>query len=185
MKVLSLGICALTLVIGGAALAVPQERAEAARDGVTTRAEAQARAERLFARFDVNRDGRIDRADREARMATMMQARFDRLDADHNGSLSRSEFADRQSGAMAGNRRGFGQRQMGRPGAGHGMMMGRMGDRDGDGALTHAEFAANALERFDRLDVNHDGQLTREERQAGREQMRERMGRRGMPQRVD
>lgn len=37
-------------------------------------------------------------------------------------------------------------------------------DKDGDGAVSKAEFLAKAEERFARMDTNHDGKLTPEDR---------------------
>jgi Ca2+-binding EF-hand superfamily protein len=45
-------------------------------------------------------------------------------------------------------------------------------DRDGDKRVSLAELQAAQAERFTRLDTNRDGQLTRDERQAGRQAMR-------------
>ena len=42
-----------------------------------------------------------------------------------------------------------------------GMMM--RADTDGDGAISRAEFLAQATERFNRMDLNHDGRLTPDE----------------------
>ncbi len=36
-------------------------------------------------------------------------------------------------------------------------------DKDGDGKLTMAEFAAPPLKMFDRMDRNHDGAITADE----------------------
>lgn len=99
--------------------------------------------------------------------------RFDALDTDHDGSLSAAEMAAGRpqpgpGGAAAGNPRprrdGGGQR-----------MMGRMADANGDGKITREEFTATALRRFDRMDANHDGQLTSAERKTAMEAMRARM----------
>lgn len=52
-------------------------------------------------------------------------------------------------------------------------------DRDGDKRVSLAEMQARQAERFARMDVDRDGQLTREERRAGRQAMRaERSGKR-------
>jgi Ca2+-binding EF-hand superfamily protein len=177
MKKLTLGLTVAALALAGTAYAAPGEaRRDAPRDGVTTRAEVEARAADTFTRLDVNRDGKIDRSDREQRRASMLDARFDRLDANSDGQLSKSEFASRAALAQGregselrhgkGHRRGHGMRHMGmRNGAGHGA--------GADGAVTQAEFAAAALQRFDRMDANHDGSVTAEERQAMRAEMRE------------
>lgn len=180
MKKLTLGLTVAALALSGTAYAAP---ADAPRDGVTTRAEAQARAERMFERLDVNHDGKIDRADREERRATRLNARFDRLDADHDGQISRAEFSNRQAMGQGRHRDGdraergpgkhrFAMRGEGRR-MGFGRMAGRMADANHDGVVTKAEFTAAAAQRFARLDTNNDGRVTPEERQAMRAQMRE------------
>ena len=50
-----------------------------------------------------------------------------------------------------------------------------LADTNKDGAISQAEFTAGALQRFDRTDANHDGTVTKEERQAARKAMREEM----------
>ncbi|MFC3173026.1 EF-hand domain-containing protein [Novosphingobium bradum] len=141
-----------------------------------TRAEAQAKAVEMFARLDVNGDGRLDAADRVAAMGK----RFDAMDANHDGVLSRQEFLDAHQKMMGGHdghdgaggpgeHRMGGMEGMGGMGAMramHGMrMLGRM-DTNGDHAVTRDEFLAGALKRFDTADANHDGKLTPEERRA-------------------
>jgi len=166
---------AATAVAGGA---YAQQAAKG--DGVFTRAEAQAKAQEMFARLDVNKDGKLDQADRAARRAAM----FDRMDTDHNGQISRAEFDAMGPGARGHRGGGIangpdGERGPGKHGWGHrgghrgGMMMGRMADADKDGTITQAEFTAAAMQRFDRMDTNHDGTVTKEERQAARQAMRE------------
>jgi len=177
---LTLGLV-LALGLAGAAQAQPDGNFRN-RDGVTTRAEVQARAGRMFERLNANRDGRIDAADRAVRQASRMEARFDRLDADDNGSISRAEFTQRAALRRDGDRAGMGERRMRRPGmARHGMrrgmMAGRMADGDRDGSITQAEFMTATLQRFERMDANRDGQVTRDERQSARQQMRGRVGR--------
>lgn len=151
-----------------------------ARDGVTTRAEAQSHAGQMFAQMDANKDGKIDSADRAAHQAAM----FDGLDTNKDGSISRDEFnaghANRGPGARAerGGEPPMRGERMGRRGGGHGMgmMMVRMADADKDGSVTQAELTTAALAHFDKADANKDGQLTREERRAAHRQMREHMG---------
>lgn len=48
-----------------------------------------------------------------------------------------------------------------RPSRGGGMMM--RADTDNDGVITKAEALAQAAQRFDRMDLNRDGKLTRDE----------------------
>ncbi|MCK9541209.1 MAG: EF-hand domain-containing protein [Novosphingobium sp.] len=151
-----------------------------------TRAEHQAKATEMFARMDVNKDGKIDAADRQARVGQ----RFDRIDTDKNGQISCTEFAaahgprDRAARAEGApkaegkseGRRGWGRMGHGRGhgGMGRGMMGGGMSaDANKDGAITQAEFLTAATARFDRLDTNKDGTVTADERQAARKAMRD------------
>lgn len=176
------------LTLGAALIAVPVLAAPggADRNAVQTRAEAQTRAADMFARMDVNKDGKLDAADRAARHAEMQAKRFASLDADGNGSISKAEWdqhgADRAAKrAERGDKRaeaGEGKRMRGhhgKRGGHHGMMMGKA-DADGDKAISLAEFQTAALARFDAADANKDGQVTPEERQAQRGAWRAKRG---------
>ena len=157
-------------------------RLDANHDGRFTREEAQALGEQRRERMQQRRE----------EMRTRM---FERLDADNNGQISREEFAQARHGRGMRGPRGHGgpgaraegspdgptaprgprMRQMRRHGPGMGM--GRhMGARmfGEAGFVTAEQFRARALERFDRADANHDGTVTREERRAGRGEMRRR-----------
>lgn len=64
-------------------------------DGRISKEEA-AKAPKFAERFDqmdVNKDGFVDKADREARMAQRRNECFDKADTDKNGQLSRDEFS--------------------------------------------------------------------------------------------
>jgi Ca2+-binding EF-hand superfamily protein len=116
------------------------------KDGVITRAEYGGTAA-AFDRFDSNYDGSITAAELEDVMLHP-KTREDRLhkqDADEDGVISRSEFAG-DDAAFA-----------------------RL-DRNHDGVLSDAdnkrpthEPGAGAETRFKQMDVNGDGQLTRDE----------------------
>ena len=58
----------------------------------------------------------------------------------------------------------------GKPEMHHG---GPMGDFGGDRTVTKDEFLKRHAEMFDKMDTDHDGKLTQEERKAGHEKMRE------------
>jgi hypothetical protein len=88
---------------------------------------------------------------------------FQRLDANHDGVLTRpeAEQAASQMGGQAGGRRA-----------------GRLVERlfaQGD-SVTQAQFQGQALARFDRQDINHDGVVTADERQQARGQRRQERG---------
>lgn len=97
---------------------------------------------------------------------------FDRLDTNHDGTISREEFAaahDRRGGVP----RGMTMR---------GRHMGLGSLLDGPAAqrppVTRAQFIAEGLRRFDAADTNHDGKLSPAERAAAHRQ-REAGGDRG------
>lgn len=146
----------------------PRPGPDADGDGIVTRAEESAEADRRFARMDANRDGTVTpeerraerermRAERRDRVVTEDQfkeraeKRFERLDANDDGRLTGDE------------------RRMGRRGPkGAPSMRGRGGPRPEPKAETLAEHRARALERFDRIDTDRDGRLTEAERAADR-----------------
>lgn len=84
-----------------------------------TRAELKTRLEARFDRMDANHDGKIDEKDPEARRAARIADRFAQIDTDKNGSISKAEFA------AAGERRG--------PPEGGPMGPGRFGPMGGHG----------------------------------------------------
>ena len=203
-----------------------------------TRDQAVARADQRFARLDANQDGRLTveearqgnqarsarrearRADRQAQRQGQGQRhnrRFDRIDTNRDGQISREELAQRRA------QRGARQGQAQRPGGGQGQGMLRLdtnndgqisreefaqrralrGERRGqsaergaqraerraqraerragrqaermfgqDGVITREEFRARALQRFERLDANHDGRVTMAERREVRQRLR-------------
>ena len=114
-------------------------------------------------------------------------AAFDKLDSNKDGSISRDEFAkareqrierrivmrdemkdgDKSPKDGKNVRRHF---RMHGPGGFGGRMI-VMADTDKDGKITLSEAETLALQHFDRMDANKDGQVTPEERRAGRPMM--------------
>ena len=95
---------------------------------------------------------------------------FQRLDANHDGVVTRQE-AEQAAAQMGGG-------QGGKGGQGGGRFAARMIDRlfaQGD-SVTKAQFDAQVLARFDRQDLNHDGVVTADERQQARGQRRQERG---------
>ena len=159
-------------------------RGDADQDGRISQAEfVQARMTRLTA-LDANRDGTVTaeeaRSAMQARRAEHAALRFDRLDTNKDGSISRAEFdapregrAERRAG-----RPDHAGRGPGRHGGAHRMGRGAEGGPQGAGRMARgpvviAEAQTKAAEAFTRLDADHDGYLTREERRAGMREHRQ------------
>jgi Ca2+-binding EF-hand superfamily protein len=110
-------------------------------------------------------------------------AAFDRLDTNKDGAISRDEFAKgremriekrivRREKIKEARKDGkLGAMRMHRMGGMGGARMIVMADTDKDGRITLAEAESMALQHFDRMDSNRDGQVTREERRASRVMM--------------
>ena len=180
-KTLVICFTSAALLMGGTAIAQAPERG-GVRGAEMTRENAQQRAAQAFARMDVNSDGKLDAGDREARA----NARFDAVDTNGDGAISREEFAAIRQERQGRREEMRASRPEGAPEAGkrmamrgHGMMgprgmMGRgmpmlgQADSDHDGAVSQAEFNAAMLARFDAADKNGDGTITPEERREAR-----------------
>ncbi len=136
-------------------------------DATVTWAQYKTRADMLWTRLDVNKDGVLNDADREAKLAQM----FDAIDANHDGSISKAEFMQHHKAMMDGKGRDGAAPPMGPPpmemmGRGGRMLheMAEQADTNHDGSISRAEFDAAAKARFDKADANHDGKLTPAER---------------------
>ena len=92
--------------------------------------------------------------DEAKQMADMM---FQRLDANHDGTLTRAE-ADQAVARFADGRGGERIQRM---------ITQTFGDSQ---SVTLAQFEAQALARFDAMDLNHDGTVTVAEREQARQQ---------------
>ena len=131
-------------------------------DGRISKAEAAAQprfAER-FDTMDANKDGVIDRTDRELRGKQHRDAWFAKADADKDGKLTRAEIDQ----AHAARRAEAGQRRQARMDARF-----ATADANKDGRLSRDEVKDSRLaSRFDALDANKDGSLSRDELAAGK-----------------
>ena len=169
-------------------------------DGSVTWDAFKAQADAVWARMDVNKDGRIDQADRDARMGQ----RFDAIDTNHDGMISRAEFLAQHRGPKGGRDQmagpdgstpppavdrgaGMDHMRMGHGGMGRGgkamsliWPVLRQAKRDNGGVLTRAAYDAAVKSAFDKADGNHDGKLTREEIRAASGQAGRPWGRQGM-----
>ena len=135
---------------GGGIHGLGMMRMDSDGDGRISKAEAQAAATRLNARFDemdVNKDGYLDRSDMQARMAARRADYFTATDTNEDGYLSREEFAARQK-AMHDKRRQARQPQAatgGRP------------------MPTEAQRAERMATAFGRFDADRDGRISKAE----------------------
>ena len=194
---------AAALVLSGAAAAQdgpPRSRVDVDGDRRISLSEMQAAHAQRFVRLDVNRDGRLTQAERQAgrqairaertgRRAERQAAMFSRRDTDRDGALSAAEAPKRLAERFAQvdvNRDGrltaqelqagrMALRSNGRgPGRDSGTRQERGGraDADGDRVVTRAESEAQVRARFARLDANRDGFVTRDERRAQRQHRR-------------
>lgn len=189
MKKMLLGAGLLLAATAVGAQVAPQAPV-APRDGVQTRSEVVQRARAMFARVDTNRDGYITQAEGQAmrgekrqRMGGKRMAQaadparraemFGRIDTNRDNMISRDEWtraeAMRGEGRAEGRRGGRGGERMAMRGRAGGAMM-RMADTNRDQRISLAEAETAALQRFDRVDLNRDGRITREERQQARQQ---------------
>ena len=110
-------------------------------------------------------------------------AAFDRLDTNKDGAISRDEFAKgremriekrivRREKIREARKDGkLGDMRMHRMGGTGGARMIVMADTNKDGRITLSEAETMALQHFDQMDSNRDGQVTREERRARRMMM--------------
>lgn len=173
------GLAALMLASAGAAFAQQGPgramRADVDGDSRISRAEFLGQRIQRLTAMDANRDGSVTVEERRAARQTLMAARagdrFDRLDANDDGTVSRAEFdaalaAGREARADRGPRRMRAHR-----GPAHGQRgMGRMAGR---GPVVIADVQARAEQAFTRLDADADGFVTAAEARAGRQALRE------------
>lgn len=178
---------------------MPRSSVDQGGGRVQTRDELIAKIRLHFAKLDTNRDGFIDSNEMKAMHDQHMGAgddrhgadgdmamrdgpmgnpgaMFDRLDANHDGMLSRDEFAKgrelriEHKMVINGDGDDHGEMMKHQMGGGMGGGMGghllEMADTNHDGRVSLQELTAVALQRFDRLDTNHDGKVTPDERKA-------------------
>jgi hypothetical protein len=155
-------------MLAGAAYAAPQDSAaprranpmammDADKDGVITRAEALAAADRQFNRMDQNKDGKLE--------ASEMRRPH------HRGRGGAERAAPTAPTATDGT--ATADKRMHHRGGKGGRMLERV-DTNKDGAISREEFRAAAAARFERMDANRDGRIDAAEQSAMRERMKAR-----------
>jgi Ca2+-binding EF-hand superfamily protein len=133
---------------------------------------------KMFDRLDLNHDGQITAAEAEAAHsqhakaapgkpakanATAFGGLFARADTNKDGVITKAEF-DIMGQQM--------KAHMEQAGIHRGHMGGRLfetADTNKDGKVSLAEMQTVALSRFDKMDLNHDGTVTPDERQQARQ----------------
>ena len=189
-KTLLAGAFAVLTLAAAGGVAVAQQaqpqtpramRADADGDGRISQVEFVGRRVQRLTAADADRDGSVApeemRAASQARKAQRADARFQRLDVNSDGAISRAEFdAPRAARTEARPHRAARPDRMHR---GAGRMAHRGQRMEARGPIAIAEVQGKAEQAFTRLDADQDGFITVAERQAGmqamREQRRERM----------
>lgn len=179
-----LAVLALAAASGGAfAQQAPERapagvmRADADGDHRLSQAEFVGRRLQRLTAADADRDGSVTAEERravaQARQARRAEVRFDRLDADQDGVISKAEFdARRAHRAEARADRGAHRAHHGFAGR-HARHIRRDRRAEARGPVAIAEVQARAEAGFARLDADHDGYVTPAEGRAARADRRE------------
>lgn len=82
------------------------------------KAKREARREKMLAKYDLNKDGRLEPSERKLMLEDRAAKRFDKLDVNHTGTITKQEFVNgfvktgmrhrHHHGFRKGGRRGFG-----------------------------------------------------------------------------
>ncbi len=112
----------------------------------------------LIQQLDTDKDGKVSRDESSKAAVERANKRFDQLDADKDGYITKEEV-DAARTKMRG--------EMGKRGA----EAWKAADKDSDGAISRSEAEAGMpmmFRRFDQLDANKDGKITRDEMPQGK-----------------
>lgn len=148
-------ICTALVLASGLAFAQ-----DAGADREARRAEWQAKAEARFAEADKDRDGRLDKVEAQA-FGDRLVRNFDRIDANRDGEIERSEMADARRHAAQGKRH---QRMRTMHAYQRGLFKGM--DDDGNGAISRAELGDKMprwTENFAVIDADANGEISADE----------------------
>jgi Ca2+-binding EF-hand superfamily protein len=161
--------CLITALLFASAPAFAQAP-DGDRGGEQRRAEREAQSEARFKAADRNNDGKLTAQEMEAARAARRAERFAKMDRNRDGGLDREELraAHEERRAERTGRRH--ERREGMRERMHARLQAL--DTDHDQAISRAELGDShprLAERFDTIDANRDGKLTREEMQAARQ----------------
>jgi EF hand len=153
MRTKYLLVGATASLVAAVAMAAPGSdrfaKLDADGNGSVTRAEIDARTADRFAKLDGDRDGFVTKAEMTAHHEAMKAKRAERA-AKHGGD--NAKHAEHRA-ERAGERGDYFARR----------------DADNDGRLSLAEFQAGGAKRFERLDSDKNGTVTRDEMAKARE----------------
>jgi Ca2+-binding EF-hand superfamily protein len=155
-------------------------------DGTVTQSEFDASRTARFDALDANDDGQLTREEMRAgrgergehgrrghhRRGGHRGMHLERADANNDGNITREEFLagpsqmfarldDNNDGVISADERPQRGERSERRGRRH-------ADANSDGQISQSEFAAMSASRFERLDSNDDGRVTREEAESAR-----------------
>ena len=102
----------------------------------------------FLANYDTNRDGKVSRAEYDAKRAED----YRRTDADKNGTLSEAEYVAEYAARLEAQLAAMRAAQVAQAHSRFGAL-----DGDKDGRMTEAEYRSVADFPFSRLDTNRDG----------------------------
>jgi Ca2+-binding EF-hand superfamily protein len=150
-KTLLLAAALVTLAPTALLAANPPSVADAAATTADVRTDRPRGGGEWFKRLDTNQDGVITKD--EAANAKRIASNFDELDADHDGMITQDEMRAATEARREEMKEAVAARF-------------KAADTNADGLLSKDEATAGMprlASHFDRLDANHDGQLTPEE----------------------
>lgn len=119
-----------------------------------------------FKKADADGNGALSRAEVEKSLPRLAK-RFDGIDANKDGQLSRDEWNAAKKAHKHAHRKGHKAEHHAKAGERF-----KHADTDGDGAISRAEAEKQVprlAQKFDRIDADKDGRLTQEELRAYRE----------------
>jgi len=149
----------------------------ASADATKTKGDKAGRGHGMFQRLDVNKDGKVTKAEAKK----VADERFAKLDANNDGAITEAEAKEFRESMRAEHQKKRGDKADGKSCEGkHGDKRAHRGaglfkksDANNDGKITRAEAAAMEAKRFARLDTNNDGVITQAEAKAAHKARRD------------